>query len=83
MAIDCTGCKAYCCKAMCNIYPNLDNGKGYCKHITEDFKCSIYNERPEICNTDTMKQYLYPKLTQAEYDKKNTDACKQLKEIYN
>lgn len=36
--------------------PNLDieENNGVCAHLTEDNKCSIYGQRPVLCNTEKM-----------------------------
>ena len=40
--------------------PNLDieENNGVCAHLTEDNKCSIYAQRPILCNTEKMFELL-------------------------
>ncbi len=40
--------------------PNFDieDDNGVCVHLTEDNKCSIYEERPILCNTGKMFELL-------------------------
>ncbi len=40
--------------------------------------CSIYPDRPLICNIDRMKQSLSPDTTQKEYYKENALICNSM-----
>lgn len=68
---------------MAKLFPEYDRGDGNCKYITKDNKCSIYNERPEICNTDILyEKYFYIYYTPEEWKEANMKACKELHEQY-
>ena len=58
MPIDCKDCKAYCCRKIGMVNKDLDRGDGVCKHLDENNKCEIYNNRPLICNTDRLYEVL-------------------------
>jgi hypothetical protein len=64
--IDCTGCHAPCCKI-------ID-----CEKLTEDNRCSVYEDRPEICNTEKLRPY-FQIFTDEEYDYLNRQACDRLR----
>lgn len=80
--IDCKGCKANCCRQV-GKFPfmlDYDRGDGVCRFLDKDNRCVIYNRRPPICNTDLLfERYFSKKMSREEYDKMNSDACKQLK----
>ena len=77
--IKCENCSAPCCRRVFNI-PFLDGGDGVCKYLTSDNKCSIYEERPPLCNTDKMYEMKYrDTMSRAEYDELNKGACEILK----
>ncbi len=63
------------------IYSSLDRGDGICKYF--DFSsnlCTIYKERPLICNVDQMyRVYFKDKMSKEEYYNLNSEACNQLK----
>lgn len=83
MAISCGNCKAYCCRQMAKLFPEYDRGDGNCRYITEDNKCSIYSERPEVCNTDILyEKYFYIRYTPEEWQRLNSKACEDLHERY-
>ena len=83
MAISCGSCKAYCCRVAGKIMKELDRGDGVCKFLTEDNKCSIYEDRPFICNTDRVyDKYFKDKYTKEEWIKFNIKACKELHEQF-
>jgi Fe-S-cluster containining protein len=52
---NCWSCGA-CCKNCDKIeaLKEYNRGDGVCKHLTSDNLCSIYETRPEICNTKKM-----------------------------
>lgn len=79
-------CCGICCKNIEHV-PQLqeyDNGNGKCIYLTDDNKCSIYNNRPEICNVDLMYKKLYSNTyTKDEFYKLNYEVCSQLKKNYN
>ena len=80
MPINCSNCKAYCCRNAGLLEPSLDRGDGVCKHLTKDYKCDIYDHRPLICDTDRMYELLYSSMmTREEYDKLNHRCCEQMR----
>ena len=60
--------------------PNFDieDDNGVCVHLTEDNKCSIYEERPILCNTEFMFELLSATLgiTKSELYKTQILSCK-------
>lgn len=82
MPIKCDGCSAPCCRVIGRIEPTLDRGDLCCKHLDEEtVKCKIYNDRPLICNTDKLYETVFNFMPREEYDKLNSIACKELKEM--
>lgn len=66
------------------IYSCLDRGDGVCKYYCEDTHlCSIYKNRPEICNVDKMYiKYFSNNFTLDKYYEMNYNACQMLKENF-
>lgn len=79
MALNCEGCKAYCCRIAGLILKELDRGDGICLYLNENNKCEIYDHRPIICNTDRMyDKYFKDKYTKEEWIELNKRSCKDL-----
>jgi Fe-S-cluster containining protein len=56
-----------------------DNGSGVCIFLKNDL-CSIYQNRPDICNVEKMYLlYFKDYMTEEEYISKNMDACRRIK----
>lgn len=66
MSFPCTGCGC-CCKRLNKAdtsiindknnplyFPYLFDETGRCEKLTNDNRCSVYNERPLVCNIDRM-----------------------------
>lgn len=67
-----------CCKA---IDKTFDRGDGYCKYLTPENTCSIYEDRPDLCRVDKVYDIFYKdKLTKEEYYKRTKDGCRKLKQ---
>lgn len=82
--IDCSNCKAYCCRVIGKILPELDRGDCACIYLTDDNKCEIYNDRPLICNTVKLyNKYFKDKYTIEEWNEMNHKACEELKAMEN
>jgi Fe-S-cluster containining protein len=74
-AFPCNNCGA-CCKSirLSPLTDWLDRGDGVCKHFDENQNtCTIYENRPEICNVRTM----YEKHYKTEFDWSNFVAVNQ------
>lgn len=71
-----------CCKQV-GKFPfmrDYNRGDGTCKYLTKDNTCSIYDRRPEICNTELLYERIYSRvMTREEFDRMNTDVCEKLK----
>lgn len=79
--IDCSNCKAYCCRVIGKILPELDRGDCACVHLTDDNKCEIYEDRPFICNTVKIyEKYFSNKYTIEQWNEMNRQACEALRE---
>jgi len=61
----------------------LDRGDGVCTYFDDVTKlCTIYENRPIICNIDKMyDSFLQGELSRDAYYKLNYEACKKLKEM--
>lgn len=77
---NCWKCGA-CCK-FCDKVEELkhfDRGDGVCVNLLPDNSCSIYETRPEICNTNRMYEKLYkPVITWDQYLTYSEKVCKML-----
>jgi uncharacterized protein len=82
---NCWNCGA-CCK-LCNKVEelrHLDRGDGTCIHLTEENKCSIYETRPEICNTKIQYAKKWSKwMTWDSYVDYSEKVCKILEKSLN
>lgn len=77
------------CGACCKLVPDhiLDFFKlpkakhGGCGHLKDDNSCSIYNDRPDICNVQTMWKKVHSKsITWDQYIEISLKACEKLQE---
>ena len=79
---DCSMC-GECCRHI-NLIPELtefDNGSGVCIYLQGNL-CSIYENRPDICNVDVMYEKKFKtKYTKEEFYKVNQDACKEIMKL--
>ena len=82
MHFPCDSC-GICCKHIGQIpqLAHFDNGKGQCVHLNENNQCTIYEQRPEICNV----AFMYEKHYKTQYSKEefyalNIQICEMLKE---
>lgn len=84
MALNCKGCKAYCCRRIGYLRPELDRGDKICKNLdTQTNQCRIYQERPFICNTDLMYEAIYKDMmTKEEWVNLNKQACQRMENEY-
>jgi Fe-S-cluster containining protein len=83
MALECGNCKAYCCRAIGKLMPELDRGDSTCIYLTNDNKCAIYNDRPLLCNTDKVyDKYFSKKYSKEQWIELNKKACEDLHERY-
>jgi len=77
---NCWQCGA-CCR-FCHMVPELkqfDRGDGTCIHLQEDNSCGIYEDRPDVCNTQTMwKKHYSQGMTWNQYVKYGEEVCKSL-----
>lgn len=70
-----------CCRHLANseIYKELDRGDGVCKYLDGNL-CSIYDNRPDICNVDkAFELYFKDVISKDDYLKFNREACLILK----
>lgn len=78
-----------CCKMFSQLkpllpleYQALDNGCGECKYLQNNL-CSIYKDRPPLCNSDWMYSHVYErKMTRPEYDSILRQKCLEIKEKF-
>ena len=77
-----------CCKLFNFIelpeeYQQLNDGTGKCKYL-EDNRCSIYQDRPLLCNSHKIYEInnLEEKMSFEEYEAYLSEKCKELQAIY-
>lgn len=63
------------------LYQELDRGDGICRYFDDNTHlCTIYDERPLLCNIDmTYKQFFEKKMSLEEYYQVNYEYCKKIK----
>ena len=59
-----------------NRFPYEVNDDGSCSMLTEDGLCSVYENRPIMCNINLMGQLLQQ--SQADWHRKQADVCNEL-----
>lgn len=81
--IDCSKCGICCTKLNLDpIYSSLDRGDGTCKFFDSISKlCSIFNERPDICNSKIMYEKYFSNLSNSKFIELNKKACDDLKDF--
>lgn len=84
-AFNCWNCTA-CCR-LCDKTEELkqyDRGDGTCINLTTDNLCSIYENRPEICNTKRMYEKKWKSvMSWDKYVELSEVACKILEKNLN
>ncbi|MCQ2372978.1 MAG: YkgJ family cysteine cluster protein [Phascolarctobacterium sp.] len=79
--------KCDCCGLCCrhvnlnSMYTSFDRGDGVCKFLDlESNLCTIYKERPLLCNVDAMYEFMYQdEMTREEFYELNYEVCRKLK----
>ena len=81
MKFPCSRCGA-CCRKIGLIYPELARPDGGgCKYLSEDNLCTIYPNRPLLCNVDKFyDEFLKDKMSREDFYELNLSACKKLQE---
>ena len=74
-----------CCCRRVNLVDEMkifDRGDGVCKYLNDKNECSIYDNRPDICNTKIYyEKYYKSKMTWDEFVKKCRKGCKLLQKM--
>ena len=81
MTFHCDKC-GLCCRLLKNV-PQLaafDRGDGVCKFLRGNL-CSIYENRPDICNVDKMYPAFASIMSRDEYDEVLEASCARIKEM--
>jgi len=76
-----------CCTQLSDssIYSELDRGDGVCKFFDEETRlCSIYFNRPLLCNIDeSYEKYFKWSMSKEEYYQTNYEVCRKLKQRFS
>lgn len=81
MPINCDGCNAPCCRRVGLVKHGLDRGDGVCRYLSEDNRCTIYDHRPMVCNTDMIwNSFFKGRVTREEFDLMNEMDCRELRD---
>jgi len=78
----CTKCGVCCTRLdLSELYSFLNRGDGVCCYFDENSRlCTIYSERPELCNVELMyEKEFYKFFSKEEYLLENYKACELLK----
>lgn len=57
-------------------FPEPVDEHGACKHLTEDNRCSIYEDRPDICRIGYVARF-FPNMTEQEYLEATRRQCNE------
>jgi len=80
----CEQCGA-CCRNLDKsiLFAELDKGDGVCRFFDDETNvCTIYDERPLLCNVDKAYAVYFEKhMSYDEYRMANTNACKTLRTL--
>lgn len=80
----CDRCGLCCRKLKGSPLAMLDRGDGVCRYLNDDNLCTIYENRPLICNVDKLYDNKYSgRITREAYHLLQEQACKKLKEEAN
>ena len=95
ISFPCIGC-GLCCKKVKSVIDNVGRDypethplyfpynfdeSGACEKLTADNKCSIYEDRPILCNVDKLLQAL--PMSRIDFFNMNIDACNSLMDEAN
>lgn len=83
MAFFCDRC-GLCCKLLSKFddMKEFDRGDGVCKYLKNSL-CSIYEERPNICNAEYMWVTKYSKfMSREDFEHKSYEACLEIKKYF-
>ena len=84
MMFSCIKC-GLCCKMLKHIpiLSDYDRGDGVCRYLDKNL-CSIYNDRPVICNIEKMYfSFFSKKMKINEFLKLNKESCLKIAEYFN
>ena len=73
-------CCGECCKHI-KAQELIIPGTTICKYLTKDNKCSVYKNRPLMCNVDKGYELFKDKWSLEEWYEINYTACKELKDM--
>ncbi len=58
-------------------YKAMENGS--CEMLDDNGKCKVYDNRPELCNTDVMFEKVWSKkMSKSDYFKESARACNNM-----
>ena len=81
--IDCNGCGECCSNLTSNpLYATLDRGDGVCRFLNVQTKlCSIYDQRPDICNSLKMYEQYFHHLSKQAFINLNRQICEHARQV--
>ena len=85
MTFPCTKC-GICCQNIQGIdsLSHLDRGDGCCIHYdTDNHSCTIYEERPLLCNIDLAYEELLKIHVKKDFYLLNAQSCNELQEMHS
>lgn len=80
MTFICNQC-GNCCRNIgkTGLLKEFENERGECIHLTNDNRCDIYDNRPDICNVNKMYDiYFHHYMSFEEYIQQNVEICHRL-----
>lgn len=78
-------CCGSCCKMMNDVklpdslQDKLNRGDGVCKYLLSNNKCSIYNNRPDFCNSDKVYMKYFSHMNKKEFNDFMYEQCKKIR----
>lgn len=73
----CSECGA-CCRRAGRVpgFPEPVDSNGHCVHLTDDNRCGIYEDRPDICRIDVMAEQ--SDMSMDQYYRATKEACNRM-----
>ena len=81
---DCKRC-GRCCRRVDLVegMEQFDRGDGVCKNLTAENLCSIYTERPPLCNGQYLYENFFSYMSVEEFHAMIARLCKEIAKVIN
>lgn len=62
-------------------FPYKSDVNGVCEKLTAGGQCGVYDNRPDLCNIETIRQRYFGHLTTAEYYRLTAGHCNNMMDV--